>query len=146
MKINKKQLINIIILGLFLLNLGHLIFLQDIRNIQAASLWDSQEGKEEIGKAFGQSTTEDPTDPRTIAINVVRVSLGFLAIIFVILLVIAGYKWMMAAGNEEVIKDAKSQIRTAVIGLIIILAAFGITQFIVKGALWATSDAVIWPF
>ena len=52
MKINKKQLINIIILGLFLLNLGHLIFLQEIRNIQAASLWDSQEGKTEIGSAW----------------------------------------------------------------------------------------------
>lgn len=144
MKINKKQLINIIILGLFFLSLVYYVFLQDIRNIQAASLWDSQEGKTEIGKAFGQSAT-DPTDPRTIAINVVRVFLGFLAIIFVILIVMAGYKWMIAAGNEEVIKDAKSQIRTAVIGLIIVLAAYGITEFVIRGALWATSDAP-WPF
>ncbi len=56
--------------------------------------------------------------------------LGLLGIIFVILIIIAGYNWMSAAGDEEKITKAKDTLRAAVIGIIIVVAAYAITYFV----------------
>lgn len=58
--------------------------------------------------------------------------LSFLAIIFLVLTLLAGFKWMTAQGNEEQIKKASASIKAAIIGLIIVLAAYTITWFIFK--------------
>jgi hypothetical protein len=47
-----------------------------------------------------------------------------------VITIIAGYQWMTAGGNEEQVAKAKKNISNAVIGLIIILAAYAITWFI----------------
>lgn len=56
--------------------------------------------------------------------------LGFTGTIFFILVVWAGLTWMTAAGNEENIKKAQNILKTAIIGLIIVLSAYAITKFI----------------
>lgn len=56
--------------------------------------------------------------------------LGFTGTIFFILVVWAGLTWMTAAGNEENIKKAQGILKTAVIGLIVVLSAYAITRFI----------------
>ncbi|MFA7302070.1 MAG: hypothetical protein WC069_07195, partial [Candidatus Shapirobacteria bacterium] len=56
--------------------------------------------------------------------------LGLLGIIFVILIIIAGFKWMNANGDEEKINKAKDTIKNAIIGLIIVVAAYSITYFV----------------
>ncbi len=61
---------------------------------------------------------------------VIKGFLGLLGIIFIILILIAGYNWMTASGDEEKIKKATSTIRSAVIGLLIIVAAYAITYFV----------------
>jgi hypothetical protein len=61
---------------------------------------------------------------------VIKGFLGLLGVIFIILIVLSGYNWMTAAGDEEKIKKATSTIRSAVIGLIIIIAAYSITYFV----------------
>ena len=53
--------------------------------------------------------------------------LGFLGLIFLVLTIKAGFKWMMSEGNEDEIKKAKSSLTNAVIGLVIVLAAYAIT-------------------
>jgi hypothetical protein len=45
-------------------------------------------------------------------------------------MLVAGYKWMTAGGNEEKVKEAKSQIQHAIIGLAIIIMAYAITYFV----------------
>lgn len=57
-------------------------------------------------------------------------ALSLLAIIFLIIIVVAGYRWMTASGNEESIKKAQDSIKRAVIGLVIVLMAYAITYFI----------------
>jgi cell division protein FtsN len=101
----------------------------DIRNQQGFS-----EG--EVSDAFGQ---DEPTDPRIIIANVIRIVLGFLAVIFLVLLVVAGFKYMTSQGNEEQTGDAKNQIVSAVIGLLIILSAYGVTLFIMRAILRAAN-------
>ena len=58
--------------------------------------------------------------------------LGLLAVIFVILMILAGYNWMTAGGDEQKVTKAKDTIRAAIIGLIIIVAAYAITFFVFK--------------
>lgn len=62
--------------------------------------------------------------------RVIGVFLSIFGIIFMVLIIFGGYKWMMASGREEEIKKAKDTIRSAIIGLIIVLAAYAITYFI----------------
>lgn len=62
--------------------------------------------------------------------SVIRAFLGLLGIIFVVLIVIAGNKWMNARGNEEKVEEAQNTIRRAIIGLIITVSAYAITYFI----------------
>jgi hypothetical protein len=90
-------------------------------------------GGASISRVFGGQSA--PTDIRIIVSNIIKVVLSLLGIIFVVLLIFGGFKWMTAAGNEDAISDAKKLIIQAVIGLAIILSAYAITVFI--------SDALI---
>lgn len=63
---------------------------------------------------------------------VVQGFLGLLGMIFLILIITAGYNWMTAGGEEEKIRKAKDMIQRAIIGLIIIIAAYAITYFVFK--------------
>lgn len=66
----------------------------------------------------------------SIIATVIEAFLTLLGIIFLILMLIGGYKWMTAGGNEDQIKEAKSYIKNAVIGLAIIIMAYAITYFV----------------
>lgn len=64
--------------------------------------------------------------------TVITAFFSVLGIIFVSLMVYAGYNWMTAAGEEEKVTKAKDTIRRAIIGLIITLSAYAITYFVFK--------------
>ncbi len=70
-------------------------------------------------------------DPRDMAVNVVKYLMTFLGIIAVVVILLGGFKWLTASGNEDKIADAKKTIIAGIIGLIVVLAAFAIVQFIV---------------
>jgi len=77
---------------------------------------------------------EDPKDMDTLGIEftklIVQYILGFLGVIFLVLVIIGGYQWMTAGGNEESITKAKKRIINATIGIVIVLGAYIITDFI----------------
>jgi hypothetical protein len=79
-------------------------------------------------------------DPRTIAANVIKVILGFLGIIAVVMILIGGFKWMTSGGNTEKATEARGIITAAAIGLIIILAAYGVASFVITSVLNATGS------
>ncbi|MBI5732117.1 MAG: hypothetical protein HY982_02030 [Candidatus Magasanikbacteria bacterium] len=56
--------------------------------------------------------------------------MGLLGVIFLALIVYAGFLWLTAGGDETKVKDAQKYMKNAVIGLIIVLASLGITAFI----------------
>lgn len=62
--------------------------------------------------------------------SVITAFLGLLGIIFVILIIYGGFMWMTAAGSEEKVSKAKNLLLRAIIGLIIIVAAYVITYFV----------------
>lgn len=65
-----------------------------------------------------------------IVAKIIQIVLSLLSIIFLILLIIAGFRWMTANGNDEAVKKATSSIKSSVIGLVIVLSAYAITYFV----------------
>lgn len=72
--------------------------------------------------------------------NIIRYVLGLVGAIFLILVIVGGIQWMTSAGNEEAVKSAKQKIVNAVIGLAIVLAAYGITTFVVDRLHYVTDN------
>jgi len=81
---------------------------------------------------------EDVALPTLIA-RIINIFLGFLGIIFVIIIIYAGFVWMTAGGNEDKVSQARKWITNSVIGIIIILAAYAITNFVVSRIVGVTS-------
>jgi len=71
--------------------------------------------------------------------NMIRTLLAATGIVFLIITVYAGILYMTAQGDETKVKKAKSMLTSAVIGLIIILAAYSIAGFVVKSLVNATT-------
>ena len=84
-----------------------------------------------LGLQYGNNIGLSNKDPRDIAVNIIQVLLGFLAIIVVILILYGGFVWMTAGGNEDKVATGKKIITAGVVGLIIVLAAWGIAAFVV---------------
>lgn len=72
--------------------------------------------------------------------RIINIFLGFLGVVFLVLLIYAGYLWMTSAGNPETVEKAKKTIRNAVIGLIIIASAWAITAFVLNALIGATTE------
>jgi len=56
--------------------------------------------------------------------------LAFVGVLFLILMIYAGLMWMTAGGNEQTVDKSKTLIINAIIGLVIVLAAYGLTSFV----------------
>src|SRR3989338_10197628 len=94
---------------------------------------------ENIGGSVGLGTA----DLKTTVINIIQWVLGILALVAVIMIIIAGFQWMTAAGNEEKVEKAKKVISAAVIGLIIVLLAWAIVIFVANTTANVTTAAVV---
>jgi len=91
-----------------------------------------------VGTAAGiQTTSGGLTD---IIGKLINIFLGFLGVIFLVLMLYAGFLWMTAQGEEAKVKKAKDMITQAVIGLIIVVAAFAISNFVLASLLNATGN------
>ncbi|MEW6609877.1 MAG: Mbov_0395 family pilin-like conjugal transfer protein [bacterium] len=73
---------------------------------------------------------KEDTDLVTTIGIVINVILGLLGVVAVVIIIIGGFKWMTAGGNDEKISEAKKLIGQGVIGLIIVLAAYAIARFV----------------
>ncbi|HAM88222.1 MAG: hypothetical protein US83_C0010G0041 [Candidatus Falkowbacteria bacterium GW2011_GWC2_38_22] len=62
--------------------------------------------------------------------KVIGVGLSLIGILFLGLMIYGGFIWMIARGNEGEVTKAKDLIQAAIIGLVVVLAAYAITQFI----------------
>lgn len=77
-----------------------------------------------------QAYDQTPGDPRAVIMSIVTILLGFLGVVFIILIIAGGYQWLTSGGNEEKIKHARDRIIHAIIGLIIIILSYAIAFFV----------------
>ncbi len=78
----------------------------------------------------GEGSTYDESFVALKLGDMIGMILSFVGVLFLILIIFAGISWMTAAGNDQKIEKAKSLIINAVIGLLIVLSAYAITNFI----------------
>ncbi len=93
----------------------------------AQGLKNANKQLSDIGKASGINTKQDVG---TLAGGIISAALSLIGIIFLILMVYAGFLWMTAQGESEKIDKAKKMIVSALIGLVVVLSAYAITAFV----------------
>lgn len=95
-------------------------------------------GINEIEEGFGDNGLGN-VDPRTTIARLINVAMLFLGIIAVVIILMGGFKWMTAGGNEDKVSEAQKLMGAGVIGLVIVLAAWGIASFILGRLISATT-------
>jgi hypothetical protein len=116
-------------------NLIKILFLALSLNLLLASplhadTWLDRQTGIQPNDAIAEQFGGQPKDVRVIVAQAIYVFLGFLGIIFVVYLVIAGFKWMNSKGDQAEIKKAREMITNAIIGLVIIATAWAISSFV----------------
>ena len=71
--------------------------------------------------------------------NIINIALGILGIILVILIVYGGILWMIAMGDEKKIDKAKAILTNAIVGLVITVAAYAISSYVISALITAAT-------
>ena len=118
---------------LFLMIVNYYFFVIDVYRVLGAGLDDSVmvDMDSQVDNIALNSFDTNATVGSILAV-VIKTFLSLLGIIFIILILLGGYNWMTAAGEEEKVRKAQETIRRAIIGLAIIIAAYSITYFVFK--------------
>lgn len=87
--------------------------------------------EDSLGVNYMNDTGLSAQDPRITVARIIQIALGFLGTIAVVLVIYAGFLWMTSEGNADKLKRAKDILKSAAIGLLIILSAFAIVTFII---------------
>ena len=77
-------------------------------------------------------TTQAPRDLRFVLFDVIRGLMLLIGTVLLVMILYAGYMWWSAGGNEDKVDKAKSTIRNAVIGMIIITFSYGLVTFVFR--------------
>ncbi|HVW67273.1 MAG TPA: hypothetical protein VHA78_06140 [Candidatus Peribacteraceae bacterium] len=72
------------------------------------------------------------TDLRTVVINIIRVTLSYLALAATVMIIVAGLYLVLSLGNESARDKAKNIIVYTIIGLVIILFSELIVNLVLK--------------
>jgi Type IV secretion system pilin len=135
MLLAKKYLLSF----LFIVSLGILQFnmLPLISPAKADSTLINQQSllQESTAGNYGNN----PKDVKVIVLQILKTLLAFIAIVMVVLLIVAGFQYMTSAGNEAKLKEAMGRIQALVVGLVIILASWGITNYLIKWLVCSTT-------
>ena len=86
----------------------------------------------DVGSNYASNTDLGSADPRDMIVDILAIVFTFFGIIAVIIIMYAGWLWMTSNGNSDQVDKAKKAIIGAVIGIIIMLASYGIVTFIIN--------------
>lgn len=92
---------------------------------------------QDLGQVGLPAEPANPVDP---IVNLVKMCLSVLAVVFLILIIYAGFRWMLSGGNSETIEKAKKIIIAAAVGLLIIFLSYSITLFVFNVVLSGGSE------
>ena len=92
-----------------------------------------------LSQDFGDSTGLGQGDLTTTIGSLIRVALGFLGVVAVVIILLGGFKWMTAGGEDEKVSEAKRLIIAGIVGLAIILSAYAIASFVISSIVGAAA-------
>jgi hypothetical protein len=88
--------------------------------------------------SFAEATSLPTSDLQATAARIINAALGLLGLVAVVIILMGGFKWMTAMGNDDNVKKAKALIVQGVIGLVIIICSYAIAQFVLNAINQAT--------
>jgi hypothetical protein len=97
----------------------------------------------DIGYNYAKNIGLGENDPKQIIVGVIQVILGFLGLLAVIMILYGGFKWMLSRGDEGEVESARKVIVAGVIGLLIVLAAWGISVWVIEIISVQTGSGII---
>lgn len=75
---------------------------------------------------------QEKKSPEMIVQPIITAILSLIGVLFLGLAIFGGIRWMTAQGNEKRLSEAHSILTNAVIGLIVVAAAYAISYFVLK--------------
>ncbi|MFA6393487.1 MAG: hypothetical protein WCW25_01240 [Patescibacteria group bacterium] len=91
----------------------------------------AQDNLGNFGLNFANNIGLQNANPKNVIVNIIQVALSFLGIIAVVVILIGGFLWMTAGGNDDKVTQGRKYIVNGAIGLLIVLAAFAIANFLI---------------
>ena len=85
-----------------------------------------------LHRAYGVAESTIPKQPVEIVGGIIKIGLNIVGLIFLALMIYGGFLWMTARGEEAKVTKSKELLEAAIIGLVIVFAAYGITYFVVN--------------
>lgn len=61
---------------------------------------------------------------------VIQTAISLIGVIFLVLMIYAGFNWMTARGDEEKVTRAKDTLIRAIVGIIIVVGSYAIWKFV----------------
>jgi hypothetical protein len=83
-----------------------------------------------INETAASAGVKTDVDIPIMTARIIQGLLALVGIVFVVLFIYGGFLYMTSASSEDKIKKAKDLLKNAVIGLIIIMAAYSIAYYI----------------
>lgn len=92
---------------------------------------------------FAATTTESGAEPDkyidskttttldTSVLNIINAVIGVLGIVAVVVIIIGGVQYMTSSGDAGKVKKAKDTILYGIIGLVVVILAFAIVNFVI---------------
>ncbi|HCC73649.1 MAG TPA: hypothetical protein DEP92_02500 [Candidatus Komeilibacteria bacterium] len=95
-----------------------------------------------IAERAGYQTTEvkNPSYLDTTVGKTIALIMGFVGLIFFLMILVAGFQWLSAGGNEDKVKEATKRIISSTVGFLIIVSAYIITFFVYQTVQNATGE------
>jgi len=127
---NKKYVFALILFSLLILpTMNSLVHASSADSIRTLTGIDNSTTNPGLGEQDLETTIQE----------MIGIILGFLGLIAVVIILIGGFLWMTAGGNQDQVTKGRKFIINGVIGLVIILSAYAIASFVIDQAASVTA-------
>lgn len=120
-----KKILTILFMALTFLSFNNVYAAFDLNS-------SSSEGNQILNKIVTTTGQSGVNSAPTIFNKAIKVFLGVSSSIFLIFLIVGGFKYLGSKGNVSEIGKSLSLIKTGAIGLAVILLAYSITRFVLS--------------
>lgn len=124
MKIGIKKIIPVLVMA------ATFIVFVSFAWADSKNLSNSNEILNQVAGTQGAGYVSSNTDINATIGTIIKTALSFLGVIFIMLIIYAGYLWMTARGEEAQITKAKDILTQSIIGLVIVVLAYTISGFV----------------
>jgi hypothetical protein len=107
-----------------------LIILLSVIFLPLSIVFAEDYGLGSTARSAGLDTVGSTSDVTQFTGQIVGTALSMIGILFFLLMIYAGLRWMTARGNSELTQKAQDTIIAATIGMVIVLASYAITTFV----------------